>query len=229
MVPTARITEAAKVFASVPAFVGCDAATLTAITQAAVQKHYDANQVVFLEGDPSAGLYIVQHGWLKAVKLAANGREQTLRLVGPHEIFQELSALTQSCNPATVIALEPATVWLIPRDSLLQLLDSHPQLARIIIQNLAERVLHLLALVEDLSLRSVESRLARLLLTRATDNMLQRRRWSTQAELAAQLGTVPDVLNRALRNLVEAGSIQVERHQIQILDRAHLEHISTAV
>ena len=227
MVHTGRITEAAQVFASVPAFVGCDAATLTAITQAAVQQHYDANQVVFLEGDPSAGLYIVQHGWLKAIKLAANGREQTLRLVGPHEVFQELSVLMQSSNPATVVALEPATVWLIPRNSLLQLLDSHPQLARIIIQNLAERVLHLLALVEDLSLRSVEARLARLLLTQATNNMVQRRRWSTQAELAAQLGTVPDVLNRALRSLVEGGLIQVERHQIRILDRARLEHMST--
>lgn len=98
-----------------------------------------------------------------------------------------------------------------------------PTLARVIIQNLAERVLHLLRLVEDLSLRSVEARLARLLLTQAMADLVQRRRWTTQAELAAQLGTVPDVLNRALRNLVEAGLIQVERHQIRILDRQGLE------
>ncbi len=216
--------EAIQVLAHIPAFVGCDADTLQAVAQATIQQHYDTNQVVFLEGDPSAGLYIVQLGWLKAVKLSAAGREQTVRVVGPGEVFNELSVLVDMANPATVIALEPSTLWFIPRDTLLLLLDRHPRLARIMIQNLAGHVLHLLRLVEDLSLRSVEERLARLLLSQATADRVQRRRWSTQAELAAQLGTVPDVLNRALRNMVEAGLIQVERQHIHIVDRAALEH-----
>ena len=52
---------------------------------------------------------------------------------------------------------------------------------------------------------------------------MQRRRWSTQAEMAARLGTVPDVLNRALRSLADEGLIQIQRQQIRILDREGLE------
>jgi CRP/FNR family cyclic AMP-dependent transcriptional regulator len=98
------------------------------------------------------------------------------------------------------------------------LLEKHPNLARIVIQNLARRIHYLIGLVEDLSLRSVEGRLARILLEQASEGMVYRQRWATQTEMAARLGTVPDVLNRALRSLVEAGLIQVERRVIHILD-----------
>ncbi|MCC6383358.1 MAG: winged helix-turn-helix domain-containing protein, partial [Dehalococcoidia bacterium] len=84
------------------------------------------------------------------------------------------------------------------------------------------RIATLVQMVADLSLHSVEARLARRLLENVEGDIVYRRRWSTQAEMAAHLGTVPDVLNRALRSLAEAGLIQVERQQITILDRAGL-------
>jgi hypothetical protein len=56
----------------------------------------------------------------------------------------------------------------------------------------------------------------------ADENVVHRRRWATQAELAARLGTVPDVLSRALRNLADESIISLERHQIQLLDRRRL-------
>jgi CRP/FNR family transcriptional regulator len=80
--------------------------------------------------------------------------------------------------------------------------------------------------VEDLSLRSVEARLARLLIQEATDGTLQRRRWDTQAAMAARLGTVNDVLNRALRRLAADGLISVERRQIRILDDERLADLA---
>ncbi len=101
---------------------------------------------------------------------------------------------------------------------MLKLLETHPKLAQHVIGDLAERLLHMIKLVEDISLRSVEARLARFLLAQAADGEVQRRRWATQAEMAARLGTVPDVLNRALRKLGEEGLIEVARHQIRILD-----------
>jgi Mn-dependent DtxR family transcriptional regulator len=75
----------------------------------------------------------------------------------------------------------------------------------------------------------VEARLARLLLEQAQGDSVQRRRWATQAEMAARLGTVPDVVNRALRKLSEAGLIHVERHQIQILDQEGLKKVAQVV
>ena len=215
--------KAIKVLSAIPYFSELDATTLEAVGRAAIRREYDAGQMVFLEGEPCVGLYVVQDGWLKAIKLSPEGREQVLRFVAPGEVFNEISVFAGAPNPATVMALEAATVWTIRRETILKLMDETPGLAPIIIQNLAARVQHLLALVEDLSLRTVEERLVRMLLEQADEGILHRRRWATQAELASRLGTVPDVLNRALRSLAEEGLIQVKRHQIQILDRQGLE------
>jgi CRP-like cAMP-binding protein len=215
--------EAARALAAVSYFMGLDAVIVEAVAQVMIRRSYDANQVVFLEGDPGQAVYIVQEGWLKAVKTSPDGREQILHFMGPGEVFNAIGVFIAVSNPATVIALEPTTVWIIPRNDILRLLDEHPPLAQQVIQRLAERVQQLIAVVEDLSLRTIEARLARYLLEQSAEETLHRQRWATQAEIASRLGTVPDVINRALRNLVRENLIQVERHQIQILDRVGLE------
>lgn len=202
----------------VPYFSDLDAPTLEALGRLAVRREYEAEQVVLLEGEPCAGLLVVEAGWLKAVRMSPEGREQALRFVGPGEVVNEIGVFAPTRNPATVVALEPAAAWLIHRDTMLRLLEGHPRLARRVVQSLAQRVLHLVSLVEDISLRTVEARLARLLLEGAEGQTLHRRRWATQAEMAARLGTVLDVLNRALNELVREGLIEVKRHQIRILD-----------
>jgi len=216
-------TAAAKVLSAVPYFSELDPATLKTVARSAIRHDYETGQVVFLEGEPCAGLYVVQSGWLKVVKLAPDGREQVLRVVSAGEVFNEVSVLTNVPNPATVVALEPSTVWIIQREVMRRLLDQHPRLARFILQNLAEHVLYLVSLIEDLSLRTVEARLARHLLEQASAGELRRHRWATQTEMAARLGTVPDVINRALRRMVEEGLIEVKRHQIRIIDRQGLK------
>jgi CRP/FNR family transcriptional regulator len=210
----------------VPYFAGLDETTMAAITRLAVRRRYEANQVIFIEGDPSTGLGVVESGWLKVTKISVEGREQVLKTLGPGDSFNAVSVFTGFLNKASVEALEKAVVWVVPRDAMLRLLDENPSLARLVIEELAGRVAHLIELVEDLSLRTVESRLARLLLAHAREETLPRQRWATQAEMAARLGTVPDVLNRTLRKLADGGLIQVERHQIQIVDRKGLEEIA---
>jgi len=208
---------------TVPAFAGLAPALLEAVAQAAIARDFAAGQVVFLQGEPCAGLYIVHSGWLRSLMISPTGRQQVVRLVGAGESFNELSVFAGGVNKVTVEALEPSHVWIVPRDLLLRLLDQHPALGRVIIQNMAHRIQHLMSLVEDLSLLSVEARLARLLLKQASGDVILRRRWATQAEMASRLGTVPDVLNRALRSLVDEGLIALDRHQIQILNRSGLE------
>lgn len=215
--------SAYDVLSSVPYFCALDEATLDAVVQVAVRREYKADEIVFLEGEPCAGLHVVAEGWFKAVRMSPEGREQALRFVGPGEVFNEVGVFASARNPATVVALEAGTVWLIDPDTIVRLLDRHPRLGRSVVENLAQRVLHLASLAEDLSLRTVEARLARLLLDRAEEGMLRRERWATQAEMAARLGTVLDVLNRALQQLVSEGLIEVERHQIRILNREGLK------
>ncbi|MCJ7701676.1 MAG: Crp/Fnr family transcriptional regulator [Anaerolineales bacterium] len=217
---------ARKILGSVSYFAGLDENTMDAITRTALRRTYDPNQVILIEGEPSTGLYVVETGWLKVTKISTEGREQVLQTLGPGDTFNAVSVFTGTPNQASVVALEQAVLWWVPRDEILRLLEKNPTLARLVIQDLAGRVIHLIELVEDLSLRSVEARLARLLLEHARDETLPRRRWATQAEMAARLGTVPDVLNRAMRKLAAEGLIQVARHQIQIIDRQGLAEIA---
>jgi CRP/FNR family transcriptional regulator len=145
----------------------------------------------------------------------------------PGDTFNEIIVFANQPNPATAIALETAEIWLLPRQALNQVLRKNPDFAQHAIAAMAERVLHLVNLVADLSLRPVTGRLARLISDGAVDGVLSRPRWYTQSELAARLGTVPDVVQRALRQLEQDGLIQVERHQICILDAAALADIAT--
>jgi CRP/FNR family transcriptional regulator len=155
-----------------------------------------------------------------------DGREQILQLLGKGDVFNAVSVFIGVPNPASVTALESTRLWMIRRDVMLKLLDSHPDMARPIIQDLAGRVTHLIALVEDLSLRTVEARLARLILELSDGDKVHRKKWATQAELASRLGTVPDVVSRTLRKLSDRGLIQMGRPEIQILDRPKLEMIA---
>jgi CRP/FNR family transcriptional regulator len=152
------------------------------------------------------------------VRLSRSGREQILSVLGAGDLFNAAGVLAEALNPATIIALDSADVWTIPKERLAYLQDRYPELTRTIARNLAKRVLRLVDLVEDLSLRTVEMRLARQILAHADDGVLPREPWATQAEMSARLGTVTYVLNRALRSFEEGGLIDVERNQIRILD-----------
>ncbi len=218
--------SAIESFSKVPAFAEVDFASLKALASVAISRKFASGEVIFIEGEPCAGLYIVKSGWLKSIKISPNGREQIIRVVGPGEVFNDIGVFANGDNLITVEALEAAETWIIPRQALLHMIDEHPLLCQVVIENLAKRIIYLMSLVEDLSLRTVEARLARYLLEQATKNSVSRKRWATQAELAARLGTVPDVLNRAMRNLVEKGLIQLDRQQIDILDRKELDALA---
>ncbi len=218
--------DALNALQAVPYLTGIDMAQVENIAREADQRTYPAGQVVFLEGEQNTALYIVQKGWLKAVKIAPDGREQVLNFIGPGEVFNAISIFVAGTNPVTVMTLEPSTLWIIQREAILLALKQYPELAQLVIQHLAEHVRRLITMVEDLSLRTIEARLARYLLEGASEGLLQRQRWATQTEIANRLGTVTDVLNRALRNLASANLIRVERHQIEIIDPEGLAAIA---
>lgn len=209
-------------------FKELDVPTLEKLAQGAIWREYAAGETIFWEGDVSPGLYFLQSGWVKAVKSSPAGREQVLRFLEAGEMFNEVAAFSSQPNPATAVALEPAGIWLLKRESLLRLLRERPDFAQHVIENMAGRVMHLAALVADLSLRSVNGRLARLILDGASegDDSLHRPRWYTQTELAARLGTVPDVVQRALRSLEADGLIEVQKQYIRIRNRSALAKIA---
>ena len=212
---------------TVPFFGTLSSEKLVHLAREARHYTYLAGESVFIEGEASHGLYWVQSGWLKAIKYSTSGREQILHLMEPGQTFNEVGAFTSLPNPATVVVLESAHVWLLPREAIKQLIQEDATFAQHIINVLAERLRHSVALVEDLSLKSVTGRLARLILDEANGDILLRPRWYTQNELAARLGTVTDVIQRALRQLEAGGLIEVERHQIRIVKPDELEELTS--
>jgi len=189
---------------------------------AAMPRHFEAGQVIYLEGEPANYVYILEQGWVKATRMTPEGREQGLLFLHPVEIFGDIAVFTGTTYPGTTTALEAVDVWVLPAQTLLLLVNNYPDLALAIIRKLSERVLYYIGLVEDLSLRSVEARLASSLLRNAEMRDLQlivpRRDWTTFDEMAVKLGTVRDVLSRAIKTLETEGYLKVEKQAIVILD-----------
>ena len=201
---------------------GLDEGALTQIAESAAWKVYPPDAVIFWEGDHESNLYFLQYGSLKVLKSSPDGREQVLRFINAGEVFNEVGALAKRPNPATAIALEESGLWLIPRQALDKIVLAHPQVAIQIIENMADKIIGLVTLAADLSLKTVEARFAKLLLDSAEGDVIERRRWTNQTELASHLGTVPDVLSRVIRELTKSGLIEIDRQSIRILDRAGL-------
>ncbi len=226
MSPEIIFSKTQTILKSVSYFSTLDESSFELVSRSAIRRSYQPGQYILIAGEPSAGLFVIESGWLKVHIISTEGREQVLQTLGPGDSFSIINIFTGEPNRANVEALEETVIWLVPREAMLRLLDKNPDIAKLVIQDLAARVNHLINLVEDLSLRSVESRLAKLLLEHAGDEILERQRWATQALMSTRLGTVPDVLNRVLSKLAVEGLIQVTRNQIKILDRAGLTEIA---
>jgi CRP-like cAMP-binding protein len=211
---------------AVPYFGALDADALDAVAREVVVRRYAAGALIFLEGDPCAGLHLVAHGLCKVYRLSMGGREQVLATLGPGDSCNEVPAVDGGPNPASLAALEDSTLWIISRESLSRLRQGYPVLNDVIINSLAMRCRQLVQRVYNLSFLSVTGRLAAFLLQQSDGrSQLKRRRW-TQDEIAAHLGTVREVVNRALRELQEAELIALDRHRIEVLDREGLEELT---
>lgn len=205
-------------------FRGVDEDALSALARSIMWRSYVPGALLFSEGEVITSLYHISQGWVKAVRISSEGREQVLRFLGPGETFNEVGMLIAHPSPATIIAMEAAQLWLIPRDAARQMFATHPAALLQVMENMAVRLASLVDLVSELSLYNVETRLVRWLLAASSgDDVVHRQRWATQAALASHLGTAPDVLRRSLRLLEVDGLIEVHRKFIRIKDRAGLE------
>lgn len=214
-----------EVLRQVPYFAGLDEAGLARIEARLVERRYERGKVVFMEGGPCQGLYVVRSGRLRIFKVSAEGREQVLMVAGPGETFNEVPNFDGGTNPATAEALEPSVLYLLPRKDLLSIVETEPVVARAIMRVFASHLRHLTALVEDLSFRNVSSRVAKILLgqvQRAGVEVDVRPPRLTQQQMAAMAGTAREVVGRALKALEQQGVIRVERGRVVVVNPERL-------
>lgn len=208
-----------KIWRSVPWLEDAPEETVRTFAAVASVRRYAAGEVIFLEGGPGAGLFLVASGTVKISRFSKDGREFILHLCHVGDTFNDVSALDGGPNPATAIAHNDAVLLRVGRRDLQAITARHPSLAWALIESLARRARHLVDIVQDLSMRNVRGRLARLLLEQAQQSQDEEvARLLTQEEMASHLGTVREVVGRALRSLAADGIIEFDRHRIVILD-----------
>lgn len=202
-------------------FAGLEEGTLREIASQVTERTFARGQVIAFEGDPCQSVYVVTRGVVRTRRLSLEGREQVLAYLGPGESFDFVAALDRGVNLATADALTAATLYIIPCDSFRRIVRDHHEVALAVMKYLASEVRRLSDMVESLALHTVRARLAGFLLARA-DGTLPSKRW-TQEEIAAQIGTVREMVGRSLRRLASDGLVRRERGRITIVDRAGLE------
>jgi CRP/FNR family transcriptional regulator, cyclic AMP receptor protein len=221
--PTCEKTTIRQLLAQVRFLRDASPAVIDALAAAAVCLRYAEGATIFLEGEPTAGLFVVEEGMVKISRVSLEGREYIMHLVEPGNTFNDVSTLDGGPNPAHATAHTDVVLWRIDRADLRRLARAYPDLAWALIEDLAARARVAVGLVHDLAMRSVRGRLARLLLeeaeSRDTDIV---QRLLTQEEMAARLGTVREMVGRTLRSMANDGLIQFDRHRIVILDAQRL-------
>jgi CRP-like cAMP-binding protein len=213
----------------VPFFAPLPEADLRALARHCVVRRIAREEILFTEGDSCEGLYVVQSGAMKLLKMAENGREQILTTERAGSTVAELALFDGGSFPATAVAAEDSTVLYLPKREFLQLCRHDSEVAFAAIRTLAARNRYLTSLVEELSLKEVSHRLARFLRDRALADGVRTRRGvefpleETNQEIGAEIGTVRDLVSRNLRRFVDRGIIKMERRKVIVLDMAELE------
>jgi CRP/FNR family transcriptional regulator len=218
---TPKTKTPAELVRAFPFFAGLDDATYDALLARGATRRYPKGAMLFMEGEPCKGLFFVQSGLVKIFKLSESGREQILALQQPGDSVAEVPVFDDGPYPASAAAMEDAAILFIPKDAFRALLTEHPRLCQAVILALARRLRKMVSLVEDLSLRQVRQRLARLLLEESAGATTFRLTF-TNEELAARLGSVRDVISRTLSAFQNDALIEMSGRQVTITDREGL-------
>ncbi len=204
-------------------FAALDVDELVQVAAVTVARHYVRGDLIMREGERGEALYYVHSGLVKIFKTSVQGKEQALRLVAAGQTFNEVPALDGGFNAASAAAVELCVIYVIQCAELRKLIAMRPAVAQAVVQTLASRLRHLVSLAENLSLRSVSARVAKILLDQEAafqeGDAVYR---LTQQEMAALAGTVREVVGRALKELEAAGAIEMRQGRVVVLDREHL-------
>jgi CRP/FNR family transcriptional regulator len=215
--------------ARIPYFAALDSQALADVGRLVRRRTCATGEAVLIEGQPCQGLFFVVEGQVRLVRSSGEGREHVLRVLGPGATFNDVAVFDGGPNSDGAVAVGPTVVGFIPKASMIALVDRHPEVARAALKLLSSRQRTLGAVVEDLALRDVTTRVARLLLgcmgrhEHIVDQAPEACARITHQEIASMVGSVREVVQRALKELERDGAIGLERTRIRIRDQSRLE------
>lgn len=210
----------------VPYFARLSFDELVQIAEMTTAYCYERGDLIMLEGEQNSSLYYVHAGLVKVFKTSVTGREQMLHLIGAGETFNDVPVFDGGLNPASAAAMEHSVIYVIRATGLRGMIATNPAVAEAVVRILASRLRDLVALVENVSLRSVTARVAKILLDQESQEG-EAIYFLTQQEMAALAGTVREVVGRALKELEMAGAIEMRQGRARVVDRARLRLLTT--
>jgi CRP/FNR family transcriptional regulator len=215
--------------ARVPLFNGLSEPEVQALSQRAVERRFEAGQMLFWEGEPCAGIFLIGRGSVKIFKTSAAGREMMLALETAPSTVAELPLFDGGPFPASVRAVDEVISYFINKSDFQQVCRQYPDVALKLLAVVGRRLRHLVSVVESMTFGSVTQRLARMLLDYSRQGGSDEFPLAvTHQELASRLGTVREVVSRNLARFRAEGLIQIQGHQVKLLDRAGLEREAEA-
>jgi CRP/FNR family transcriptional regulator len=196
-----------------------------------LQRKYSAGELIFSEGDICAGLYVVQSGNVRIFKSSAGGREQVLSIDGPGSSIAELPVFDGGNYPASTQAVSDSTLLFFSRQDFQTLCTQHPDVALKVLKVVGARLRRLVGIIEELSFTTVRHRLIALLVRLGKTEGVRNGNGdgmsltlpANNSELAAQIGTVRELVSRNLSRLQAEGLIAVDNRKLEIPSLKRLE------
>jgi CRP/FNR family transcriptional regulator len=182
-----------------------------------------AGELLFSEGEPCSGLYIVAKGRVRIFKTSPAGREQVLAAEGPGSSIAELPVFDGGPYPASVAALEASELLFVSRRDFRAFCLEHPEVALKVLQVVGARLRRLVGIIEELSFSTVRHRLISWILRRSQAEGATFPLGVSHQELAAQIGTVRELVSRNLARLQAQGFIAIDGHELTVRDQNGLE------
>ena len=201
---------------------------MAALRRRVSSKTYHRGETLFSEGDACRGLFVVGRGKIRIFKVSASGREQVLSVESSGSSFAELPVFDGGNYPASAAAAEESEVLFISRKDFQDFCREHAEVGLKVIAVVGSRLRRLVGIIEDLSFTTVRQRLIGLIVrsaeasTTRTSDGVQVKLNKTQQDLAAELGTVRELVSRNLGRLVDEGYLEVNGRNIIVKDLAGL-------
>jgi len=218
-------TSNSQVLESIPLFADLSDSQRTLLGEVCLECSFEPGAVLFLEGEPCDGFWILAEGAANVVKISKLGRQVVLATQTAPCTVAEVPVADGGPYPASLVAIQPTRALLIERDRFLNFCRQDSALAIHLLALFGARLRHLVAMLEQITFGNIRQRLAQELLNKAdgADGVLFRLD-ETHEQMAFHLGTVREVVSRNLGRFQSEGLIQMERPWIRIVNRAGLQH-----
>jgi CRP-like cAMP-binding protein len=210
----------------IPFFDGLPDVHLQRLAQTSYDKSYRKDKFVFCKGDRPTGLYAVLGGTVKMSCQSDRGDEKVIDLLGPGRVFGEAALLLDCPYPYFTVAMTDARLLHVDGTTLRGLLPTAPDLAQRMITSLARGIFTVIRDLEDSRAHTPRERVIRFLLDQRGREEHSPHAVTIPAPkyiFASLLGMTPESLSRNMRDLTEAGLIDVGKRRIRLLDRQRLE------